>query len=101
MRPVTTTTAMTRATPEGRFSQGRIRVNRAGAEEAQEALDAHLGFLLDARQAVLDVPEARTKLNARIEHTRRVLAELQRTSQERGWSHDQGDQDGELFRAHP
>jgi hypothetical protein len=71
-----------------RFSQGRIRVNRFGAEEAREALDAHLGFLLDARGAVIDVPEARSKLNARIEHTRRVLDELDRTSRERGWTTD-------------
>jgi hypothetical protein len=83
---------------EPRFTQGRIRLNRQGALEVMEALEAHLGFLLDARAAVHDVDDARRKLNARIEHTRRVLSEVQRTSEEHGWS--QGDQHGEPVRAH-
>jgi len=74
---------------EARFSQARIRVNRYGAAELREALDAHLGFLLDAREAVRDIDDARRKLDARTEHTRRVIAELDRTADEQGWSHGQ------------
>ena len=80
------------------FTQGRVRLNEYGARETLEALDAHLGFLLDARATVIDVDDARRKLNARIEHTRRVIEELERTTAEQGWS--QGDQHGELQRSH-
>jgi len=83
---------------DGQFTQGRVRVNRHGAAEVREALDAHLGFLLDARAAVAEVAEARYRLNARIEHTRRVIEELERVSNERGWSQETND--GELQRSH-
>lgn len=84
---------MARPMAEGRFTQGRIRVNKHGAPEVLDALERHVEFLIDCRSAVWDIPETRTLLNARIEHTRRVLDELMRTGTERGWS--LGDQDGE------
>ena len=77
-----------------RFSQARVRLSEEGAQELYEALDAHTVWLLDVRRTVLDVPEAKSKLNARVDHSRRVMDELQRTAKEHGWS--LGDQDEQL-----
>jgi hypothetical protein len=79
--------------PPTTYTQARVRVNEEGAHETLEALNAHIGFLLDARTAVGDVTPASKLLNKRLKDARRVVAEVERVIDEQGWSTE--DQDGE------
>ena len=79
---------MARAMEAEPYTQARVRVNEEGSVELLEALDRHVDWLLDVRDAVTHKDE-RKELNRRVTATRRVLKEAERTATEQGWSHGQ------------
>lgn len=70
------------------FTRGRVRLNEAEAILLVDTLHREIDRLLDARGDMIDagVEEGKAVYNTMIASARRILDEIERTAQEKGWA---------------